>query len=72
MLFEIFHSGTNSHFTPAASILIILQLWFKNRMKRRYLEKREDEKRRERLHKEIDEWQNEKREKDLAARKVIK
>ena len=41
-------------------------------MKRRYLEKREDEKRRERLHKEIDEWQNEKREKDLAARKVIK
>ena len=40
-------------------------------MKRQYLEKLEDEKRRERLHKEIDQWQKEKIEKDLAARKVL-
>ena len=40
-------------------------------MKRHYLEKLEDEKRREMLHKEIDEWQKEKIEKDLAARKVM-
>jgi hypothetical protein len=42
----------------------------KNRQRRRYLEKQEDDERRKVLHEKIDLWQKEIREKDLAARKV--